>query len=861
VRKLAKTLGTLFLLVPSAALALGLGNIQLHSALNEPLNAEIGLLSVDRDEVGRIEAALASLEDFARAGVDRPAVLMFLQFDVVRSADGRPYVQVTSSEPIREPFLNFILEVEWPSGRLLREYTVLLDPPEMLEERAPVTTPPEAARTAAPRTAAPRTSTPSATATKPLRYGPVTADDTLWSIAKNMRPSDDISVQQTMMALLRSNPDAFTGGNINRLKRGYVLRIDDPAMLTAMSRAEAARAVARQTRAWEARKQQLAEAAPARDEPAVEGAPPPRETAAPEASRLKLVTPDTGEETAAAGSGDAETETEATEAKLQRELMLAQEAVEAQRQENTELSQRLSELEGQLAAMQRLLELQDPDLATVQQQLAGEEEQPSADGTGSVASAEEEAAAADKAEERQPEESTTPPETAVAGEPEQGVIERITALAKANLMLVGGGLLLLLLLALLVATIVRRQRGTAFSESILAGGSASTLGGKSAEGGASQDTSLFSDLAISGMDGVTEESEVDPLTEADVYMAYGRYQQAEELLQKAIEEEPSRPELQAKLLELYHQTKNRSAFETAVQKFHELTGGSGPHWEKVLVLGHELLPDNPLFTEAPEEAPPAEERSAPATDEVLDIGLDLDALAEDMESTAGEEGGTADLDLDLGVDFSDLGEPEKKQDDLPGDADKSATPEETPTGTEMDFRFDDLDLDEGGTPAPEEAEPRKELPEEEGAPGDAAAAEEGAAPKEEESLEAGLEFDLGDFKLDTEEEQPESMEPEVDEMSLDFDLGEPAGEEMAEETTKEEGGGEEPAALEMEATESETDEDLFGDLDELGTKLDLARAYIDMGDADGARNILDEVLQEGNDEQQQEARKLMEQIG
>lgn len=338
VRKLAYTLLSLLFVLPSAAFALGMGDIKLRSALNQPFNAEIELLSVSAEEAESLKVGLASYETFARVGLDRPAALMFLRFNVEKRGD-RHLIKITSTEPIREPFLSFLVETSWRSGRLLREYTVLIDPPGMGEEepaavQAPVvaTTAPAAAPRAptvvsgAAPAAAPRA--PVVSSSGGLNYGPVKADETLWAIANRMRPNSSVSTQQMMMALLKANPEAFYDNNVNRLKMGYVLRIDDPALITAMSHADAVRAISAQNRAWQDHLKQAG--AVAADRPVVATTPQAaRAVAAPVEPRLKLVAPE-GTDTAAAGTAaDA-----AAAVELRKQLLLAQETAEAHLQDN-----------------------------------------------------------------------------------------------------------------------------------------------------------------------------------------------------------------------------------------------------------------------------------------------------------------------------------------------------------------------------------------------------------------------------------------------------------------------------------------------------------------------------------------------
>jgi pilus assembly protein FimV len=901
VRKLAYTLLSLLLVLPSAAFALGMGDIRLHSALNQTFNAEIELLSVSADEAESLKVNLASYETFARVGLDRPAALMFLRFGV-EYRDGRHFIKITSTEPIREPFLSFLVEASWRSGRLLREYTVLIDPPGIGKKEAPAVQAPVVAATAPATARVPATAVSGTAATAPgapvdttasggLSYGPVKADETLWAIASRMRPNKSVTPQQMMMALLKANPDAFFDNNVNRLKMGYVLRVDDPALISAMSHAEAVRAISAQNRAWQDYTRQAGAVAAERPVVATT-AQAARAVATPEEPRLKLVAPE-GAATAAAGtSADA-----AASGELRQELLLAQESAEAHLRENEELRKRMQELEGQLASMQRLLSLKDSDLAAMQQQLG--EQRPAGAAPEAVPSMREGAApaevpaaaspapATEAATEAATVEVATPEEKTAVTEPAAETAQPMPVAPVAEeakpapapvakparpvlppapveqpsllddlldnpLMLAGAAIVILALLALAGLYVKRRRSGgPGFSESILTAGGTSLLNSKTTPGAPSEESSLFSDLAVSGMNSMQGgDAEVDPLTEADVYMAYGRYQQAEELLKEALGAHPERHDVKVKLLEVYYSTKDRAAFEPLADEVFNALEGNGPLWGKVLVMGHELCPDNPMFSETPEAGAGLDLGGQPAgSSDVLDIGLDLDALAEDMESSA-DAGGAA-FNLDLGVDFSDLEE---------GTAEvqpAAAVAAEEMVEEPADVVFDLSGLEE--TVAEPEAQPEPAVT--------------AAAPAEPEHPEQAVEFDLGEFQFDEAEAEAEApvvtaeeapaQATEKQENALDFDLGD-LGLELGD------AAADAPLNLDEVAGEANLADlgelsdlgDLgdLGDLDAVGTKLDLAKAYVDMGEPDSARSILGEVLAEGDDKQKAQAQELLEQL-
>lgn len=1022
VRKLFKSLLSLSLIAPLSAFAIGLGDVHLHSALGERLQADIDLLSVTPAEANSINVSLASQDTFDKVGLERPSILLFLKFEVEQTSSGKHHIKVTSLQPINEPFLDFLVEVNWKSGRVLREYTLLLDPPSGYRDEAPsvmapsttTATPsemeaatPEAtmakegaapmaegeapmamegekapmagtggemetesgmeteadretvlaalrdassqnyeqapasrrrgtAAAPASRSSATRTASTAPRSSGDMVYGPVTANETLWSIANKMRPAD-VSVQQMMVALLKSNPYAFVDNNINRLKRGYVLRIDDPAMLRAMSKADAIREVSSQTRAWQDYRGSVASRAKQRPTKVAASASTPAASATVKKEpKLKLVSPTgkkggvTGGIQEGKGSGN-----------VDEELALALEASAAQRKENEELKKRLSALEGQLDEMDKLVKLKNDDLAALKAQLAKQGktvEQPPVQGGGEEAAKPagmetggeipattgkpgaqieksetppggeikpDEAAvmqteqakpgetkpAGTKPEAKQPAKPETKkpaskpkrPVIAPAPQPEPSMLDMVLDDVMANLTYVIAGVVGLLLVVLLMVVVRRRRRKGGFQESILnVTGTSSMMQGSDELG---SETSFLSDLAISGMGPgtiQTDEGEADPITEAEVFMAYGRNQQAEEVLKKAREVSPGRVDIAAKLLEVYYNSKDGEKFEALAEETVGALQGDDALWGKVLRMGQELCPENVLFKGAAGSAAPA--AAAAGGGEVLDIGLDLDELSTEMEGEGPEE----ELDLDLGLDFGDVEEgtseetfaAEEEPSDFGLDLDLGAAEEES---SEFDMDLGSFDLDTGTSGEAEEEEVGFDL--------DLGGAEE------ESSADLGMDFDLDlgggdeavaedsgldmDFDLGGLETGIEESVSTGDELGFDLDMGELT-------TETEEGVGEMSLDMDMDMgldfeTSTEADESIsmdldseldelgeFGDLGDLGdldggedemtTKLDLAQAYAEMGDAEGARSMLEEVVAAGNSEQVQQAQALLSRI-
>ncbi len=386
----------LFVFNPTIANALGLGNLDLNSALNEPFEARVELLSATADELDSMKVGLADSDAFARANIERPFLLSKLKFALKRSVDEGPdYIRIFSKEPIREPFLNFLIEVNWGKGRLFREYTVLLDPPlydPNAKAKRVEPTPSYQPDVALELDSDIETSTPvvdddhkvvyaddfesyqgeTTSVSSPRSpqisysggdYGPTKDSDTLWSIASAMR-SGSTSVNQMMLALLKANPDAFFNQNINGLKRGQILRMPSEAEINTLTQAEALEQVKAQYAAWgnaqdnfattvteRAQSNVLADAASSTDTVSAEE----------DTTELKLVGASSDVSATEQSSGDAQG--------TQEELILAQESLQALTQENIELKDQLQESEALLNDLKRLLSLKDNELAALQAQM------------------------------------------------------------------------------------------------------------------------------------------------------------------------------------------------------------------------------------------------------------------------------------------------------------------------------------------------------------------------------------------------------------------------------------------------------------------------------------------------------------
>ncbi len=729
------------LLSPSLSWALGLGEIHLNSSLNEPMNAEIDLIAAAPEELTALRATLAAREAFTRYGIDRPPFLSTLTFKVGKSKDGRNVLLVRSTESIPEPFVTFLVEVNWARGRLMREYTVLLDPPvytpgERASSAAPVAaaitpqasapararptpaTSPAAAEenaeaptigkragrsagrsasrasnpasasstssAAAPRATAPgassQTQAPAPTADNSYR---VAQGDTLSKIAHSLRSGSKADVDQTMIAMYRANPDAF-GGNINILRRGAVLRVPGGDEIAALNQSEAMSEVHRQMDAWR-------------------GA-----SGTPSTGHLRLITPGAGGGTStstgeSASSGEAQA-----------------------------LKGRVKDLEGQLADSQRLLTLKSNELSELQHKLGTPATQtpvptppitavtPSPTPTPvpvpvpapTATPAPVETAPSSTASTPPtstpvplPTESTTPTPTPTPAPKPVPVKKPVVAAESGSLLdwlqanwWIPAAIILALVAALAIASWRRRQASSSGGDGDFPDLDSTGIAefrdpaDRVAASRAGDDSFLVEESGEHRMpdynepaqhygeatadlkaadDTMSSESPVnldqgDPLAEADFHMAYGLYDQAADLVRIALEREPDRRDLRLKLLEIYFVWGNKEAFLQTAKSL-EATRDRAPagEWDKIVIMGKQICPDEPLFATSAGSG-----RGAGA---LVDLNL---------------EGGENRVDIDL------FGDPEGERSldqSIAKDRDDSAATGESPhlrAASDLDFTLD-----------------------------------------------------------------------------------------------------------------------------------------------------------------------------
>lgn len=867
IRKLVLAMAAASALSSGMANALGLGELTLKSAQNQPLEAEIELLDVRDLTAAQLAPSLAPPEEFAKAGVNFSSALQDLRFTPVINPNGRSVLRVTSSQPMPGPVVKFLVQVMWPQGRLLRDYNVLLDQAKAQG--------PEAA-----------TGNVAAATTGPGSYT-TQRRDTLWQIAA--RNAQGGSIQQTMIAIQALNPDAFIGNNINQLKVGQVLRLPDQQQIQSIAQGEANREVAEQYAAWregrrlgprarqlDATRRGAADAAPA---------------AIAQGDNLRLVSP--GNQP---GAGQAKA--------LNDKLAVAQESLDTSRRDNEELKSRMSDLQSQLDKLQRLIELKNDQLARLEAQGAAT---PALATTvpgepGQQAPAPSQAAVPVTDPVPTASQPTVPDQPVIAPAPSAAPDAQPAAQAPSDstlddvlgsrwlLWLIAGSTVLVL--ALLLWLLARKRRAQQEAEKHLR--MARALEEEQIEGFDPEDDSLdgvevvsptvtLSPAAVAASAAAAAASEkpaaqpvrepaADPygplLAQADTCIAEGRLNRATELLEPAVASAPRRDDLRLKLMEVYARQGDQSAFAEQERQLPATAGNTAEvaslreRYPAMLALAaagvgaaalaakldeqyvQGLLDDQPG---SPHAEPAASDTQAAAGPDAFDDVPTLDTAA--LDDQALEDN------FDLSLD-----------DPSPEPATSTADPadEALSAGGQMQDPAD-ADFETLLAQASAEAQPAQDLSDFDldiGEP-DGADGRDDAAPSTVDPVPAfnpATDFDLpADFDLSLQDDSPGAQQfaSELNDVNAELDK---LSQSLESPSLEPHFTAEDAAAQPELEPIDDLDFDFFSGADEVATKLDLARAYIDMGDHQGARDILDEVVKDGDERQREEAEDMLSRL-
>ncbi len=388
------------------AWALGLGPIEVHSGLNQPLVADIPITESTPDEAAALKVQLATAEEFNRVGADLSALHAPLDFQLLKDARGRSVIHVTSEEPIKEPVLGFLISADWSKGRMLREYSVLLDPPVVAPaivnapatpiataapEPVPARTEPMPQSTSAPVAvaAAPSTSSsssapssseppkiPGGSNAAPGEYGPVATGETLWEIANATKPDASVDVNQMMVAIQKANPNAFSNNNVNQLKRGAILRIPGVDEIRATSPSAARAEIAAQSNApapvpTPTTRPTVAETA---SPTSTKSSSTKSSSSTPSDAHLSVLPPSDGSAKSSSSKSGVAGGTD-TSAAAQAELKRKEEELKSRDSQITDLKSRLTALESIKTKSEALIDAKNSEIAELNRQLKQMREQ------------------------------------------------------------------------------------------------------------------------------------------------------------------------------------------------------------------------------------------------------------------------------------------------------------------------------------------------------------------------------------------------------------------------------------------------------------------------------------------------------
>jgi pilus assembly protein FimV len=916
------------MLISSPASAAGLGRLTVLSSLGQPLNAEIELTSVGKDEAGSLVAKLASTEAFRQANIDFNPALFSIRFGIEQRG-GRQVIRVTSAQPINEPYIDMLLELGGSNGRLVREYTFLLDPVDLrtAQVAAPVSPP---VRNVEPQRIAP-VQAPAAVASRPVsaveapapaaparapkaRPEEVSAGgageksylvkrgDSLARIANQVRPAG-VSLDQMLVALYRANPAAFVGENMNRMRTGQILTVPEKNAAGSIDNSEAKGVVLAQAQDFSSYRNKLAGQ--------VAAAAPQNTGEAKQTAGGKISAKVEEQKNAASESQDKLKLSKAAAGAAAAGAMSAEERI-AKDKALSEANSRVKDLEKNVGDLQKLLEIKNREFAEQQKRADLAAKSAAVASTAPVAPAKapepapvvaakapEPAPVVAKVEEKKPEPAivVTPPVVAAAVAPKPADVAPVVKapvvkptapvapegnamdeLLGSPFLLPGVGLLLLGLGAFGIFNSRRKKKNQQFEDSILTDSNlkANSLFGST--GGQSVDTnnSVFnSNFAPSASQ--LDANEVDPVAEADVYIAYGRDAQAEEILKEALRTQPERNAVRVKLLEIYSNRRDVRAFEVMATELYGITKGEGDDWEQAASLGIALDPDNPMYAGGRSLESAVTQVADPAAADDLADELDLEALLASTQSNiAGASLNTIPGEMDINT--ASYLEPEPK---APAAEVKPVVEEKANDGLDFDLEgLGIMDVESSEVLA----DPAKLTSDEHNKFSlDFDVPDTASGPRIPESPEA-VEFN------ETKPVAPvmaANPEPLAEAMTFDLPGDDVLGEEIAPDATPNAASKPDPLDFDLSgisldlmpndaaavappqapslaAEPADTlvlEDDEIATAPEMATKLDLAIAYEEIGDKEGARELLDEVIAGGSTQQIEQARSMLAKLG
>lgn len=842
------------------AAALSLGRITVKSALGEPLRAEIDVPDLQAEEAASLKVSIALPEAFQAAGLEYNPAMSSLQATLQRRADGRAYIRLNGDRPINDPFVDMILEARWATGRIVRDYTMLFDPPGLRQAAPSAPTPaqvpvqPSISQPArppstvsaplvapTPRPTEPRKSSASPAVVKAPAKGAervtVKPGETAGKIAATLKPAS-VSLDQMLVALMRANPDAFIGGNVNRIKAGAVMDIPTAEQAGTTPAGEATQIIVAQSKDFNDFRRKLAGSAPIAQVTAADRKASGSVQAQVEDKKIVTTAPDKLTLTKGAVSGKSAEEQLAQERSAQEAASRA-----------AEIAKNINDL-SKLGAASASVAPVGPAAseptgakpvipATIAAAVTSPLPPSSAPAAASeaplpTASAAASSPAAPAASAPVPAASAVakPPPAVPVVPPEAGLVDGLIE----NPLVPAGAIGLIALLVGFGLYRVRQRKkampdDSAFLESHLRPDSFfGASGGQSVDTSDSAATGSSMLYSPSQLDAVDD---VDPVAEADVYLAYGRDLQAEEILKDALGTNPERVAIHRKLLEIFAKRRDLKAFEETATLAFKLTHGEGPDWERICELGRSIDPTNGLYQSGGQPNTPDAVPSRPSP---LNFSgtLPASASAEATQAILPQTGGSMDLDLDL--DFSlDEGPASAISETRASEAEASAAmpaDEATPPALDLDFGLATEAIAAAETPEVEAQANAFEfsLP-------DLDVTDENLSTPAVDNDKFTLQAATNPAPLPSDEAEPEER-PEQDLGMLEFDLGSLSLDL-----------GDTPAVDATAAPEVHEDP--------LATKLALAEEFQAIGDDDGARALIEEVISESTGDMKIKAQRAL----
>jgi pilus assembly protein FimV len=853
-KSLLNLLGVAALSYSVHAYSAGVGGINVESALGQSLKAEIELFTTDKAEKASIIARLASVESYRSRGLDYPFSNKF-KFAIESHPDGSSFIRVSSVQPVNEPFVSLLVDVNWASGKLQREFTFLLDPPgyqpakalaapvetvaPALELSAPlVVNTPDVADVAAPAEGAKGAVTAAMPATVGAQADPVEVHSLKQADAVAKTPSpidtdgdikvhrgdslaklavqnavDGVSLERMMVALYRANAKQFDGKNMNRIKTGKILRMPDEQELAAVTEAAAKQEIHVQVKDWNAYRQQLASAAP---QPVTASAPAAASSGKVSSSVVDKspLVQGNAKEVLKLSKGVAPTEKVVSTGKgapTQEQKNAAQEDQIAKAKAAEEQRGRAALLEKNLKEMQHLAELKTQAAALLP---ASTVKAASALGAqSSVASASAVLAVSGVAASSQVN-AASAVLPVVRRKPvlvEPSLMD--TLLAAEPLYLVGGLAALLGLGGLGFALSRRKASASTASLATDSYDIGSATGRIAVPELSSPDNGDFTKTLVNTDNRLSGAKEDDPISEADLFLSFGRDAQAEEILKEALQVTPNNEAIQIKLLEIYAKNQNKASFEKLAKSLQSSVASSA--WQHAQSMGKKLDPKNSLYGSVVEDA-------ESATMQTLSLKNGVEATPTlnqkmDFDITGNHNSANNDAEKTMIFSAADMASAQKAVMDF----DVTSTHPSPVANSNMDFDITATHPAEG---VPVVALSDMVFDVTATHPGMPAATPAALAD------DGGMAFSL-DFPIEA--AVPVAKPVEFNLSDISFDLND------------------------MPADTASTP---VSDFNEVATKLDLAKAYQEMGDTVGAREILDEVMREGNAAQRDAAQMLISQL-